>query len=89
MPITLPEYLTILDATGRELVKGKRGRISPELAPILKRLGIKPNHWLKVTQNCRRLFGFSIARADTLRNTAQEEGKKWLKGIKVAQLAFA
>ena len=34
-----------MDATGRFVARGKRGRIDPSLTPILDRLGLSPAQW--------------------------------------------
>ena len=39
------DYLQLVDATGRLVARGKRGRIDPSLAPILDRLGLSPAQW--------------------------------------------
>ena len=46
LAMSLESYLKLLDWTGRQLRSdGKRGRISPEVAPILERLGITSGVW--------------------------------------------
>ena len=42
----LQDYLELLDWTGRQLRKGKRGTIEQALPPILDRLNIAPDKWL-------------------------------------------
>ncbi|MEO1997102.1 MAG: hypothetical protein ABGZ17_17675 [Planctomycetaceae bacterium] len=56
LPLSLCEYLALLDWTGRELHKRKRGAIPSELAPILVRLGIDTNGWCDLVRNFGRLF---------------------------------
>ncbi len=53
LPIRLSDYLQLVDASGRQLSEGKRGRIEPTLAPILDRLGLNDEEWLQVTANFR------------------------------------
>lgn len=47
LPITLKEYLKLLDSVGRVLRKDKRGSIPKALPPILERLGLEPKRWFK------------------------------------------
>ncbi len=47
LPMQETEYLKLVDMTGRIVVRGKRGRIDPALAPILKRLGLTTDEWTK------------------------------------------
>ena len=56
LPLSLDEYLTLLDWTGRQHAAGKRGAIPADLAPILTRLGIETSGWLRLTQDFGRLF---------------------------------
>jgi hypothetical protein len=46
LPMTLAQYLSLLDTLGRIIRKGKRGFIPPSLAPILERLNVEPQSWL-------------------------------------------
>ena len=45
LPITIDQYLTILDIVGRALRNGKRGRIPSILPPILERLKLDAGNW--------------------------------------------
>ena len=56
LPMPVERYLELLDWTGRQLVDGKRGAIPADLAPVLERLGIAEDDWLKVVGNFGRLF---------------------------------
>lgn len=47
LPLQESEYLSLVDETGRATVQGKRGRIRPELKPILVRLGFGTESWLE------------------------------------------
>ena len=48
--MTLPEYLQLLDWTGRQLKRGKRGSVSKFAPPILERLNLSPELWLRVVE---------------------------------------
>lgn len=56
LPLSLEDYLSLLDWTGRQLVVGKSGAIPSELAPILTRLGIESSGWLPLARDFGRLF---------------------------------
>jgi REP element-mobilizing transposase RayT len=88
LDMSLKEYLEIVDATGREMRKGKRGRIDPELEPILQRLGIETSEWLKTTSTFRRSFSRLAAPPNVIRAEAEKYNKKWFKGVRLAQCAF-
>ena len=62
-PLTVNQYLEILDRTGRQLAAGKRGAIDPELAPILERLGLQPSVWLDTIEGFDRWFRGAVGPA--------------------------
>ena len=47
LPITIDQYLSLLDIVGRVLRTGKQGRIPPDLPPIVTRLKLDPSSWLE------------------------------------------
>ena len=56
LPMRQTEYLKLVDATGRHLVHGKRGRIDPSLAPILTRLGLSAKQWTQASSAFRQHY---------------------------------
>jgi hypothetical protein len=75
LPMTLSEYLRLLDWTGRQLRRDKIGRIPAEFAPLLDRLECSGESWLDLVKNFRRRFrteaglARSVASIRTLRQT--------------------
>ncbi|MDJ0760734.1 MAG: hypothetical protein QNJ19_15165 [Woeseiaceae bacterium] len=53
LPIPQSDYLELVDASGRQIVGGKRGRIDPTIEPILERLGLTPDDWILATSGFR------------------------------------
>lgn len=45
LPMTLEQYLTLLDTVGRMIRQGQRGQIPAELPPIFSRLNLQPQAW--------------------------------------------
>jgi REP element-mobilizing transposase RayT len=45
LPMPEVDYFKLVDASGRMVVRGKRGRIDPEMASILDRLGLSADQW--------------------------------------------
>ena len=60
LPTSLADYLMLLDWTGRQLVKGKRGRIPNAVAPILDRLKLNRKTWCELVGTFGRRF-FHVA----------------------------
>ena len=54
LPMQHSEYLKLVDQTGRIAVHGKRGRIDASLLPILDRIGLSADDWLKCSTAFRR-----------------------------------
>lgn len=88
LKLSLAEYLNILDATGRLIRNGKRGKISDRLEPILVRLGVNPEHWLLTAQHFRRWFATVAGSSSNIKKVAAMQGKVWCKGERVSKLAF-
>ncbi len=47
LPLKQCQYLKLVDQTGRIAVHGKRGRIDASLSPIIERLGLSEEDWLR------------------------------------------
>ncbi len=56
LPIYALEYLKLVDTTGRVLRRGKRGRIDPNLEPILTRLNLSADQWINVSSSFRQYY---------------------------------
>jgi hypothetical protein len=54
LPISLSDYLVLLDWTGRQIVNGKRGRLPSTVSPILERLGLDRSTWLETVRRFGR-----------------------------------
>jgi REP element-mobilizing transposase RayT len=78
--LTLDEYLTLVDLTGRQVRLGKRGRIPPTLAPILSRLEVDGERWLTEMLGHSRRIGTAIGSAASLAMEAARRGTKWVVG---------
>jgi REP element-mobilizing transposase RayT len=77
--ITLTDYLTLVDLTGRMLAQGKRGKIPQELPGILSRLDLKPEAWLSTMAGWRSMNGGGVGTPERRTEEAQRRGKSWVK----------
>ena len=73
------QYLELLDWTGRQLRKNKRGAIPAKLAPILTRLGITTTCWHRLTSQFERLFKRVAGGAASVRAEAERRQQHWLQ----------
>ena len=56
LPISLDEYLRLLDWCGREVRGDKRGAIPADLPPILERLGVVKEELIETVRQFPRCF---------------------------------
>lgn len=56
LPMKQHEYLKLVDQTGRIAVHGKRSRIDASLSPILARLGLSTEDWLRCSTAFRQYY---------------------------------
>ncbi len=79
LPISLTAYLELLDWTGREILRGKRGAIPAHLAPILERLGLDTLGWCDLIVQFGRSFKRVVGTAEHMRQEAMQRGQHWLQ----------
>ena len=88
IPFYLPDYLALVDWTGRAVRADKRGAISSTIPPVLERLNIDPDHWLSYMQPQGNVFTHAIGRTRQLKNYALSIGQLWLQGMGPSQRLF-
>ncbi len=86
--MSLDDYLQLLDWTGRQVRRDKRGSIPSELSPILDRLDIEAENWIESVKNFGRWFHRAAGRADHLLEEAARAGRRWLHGLARCREAF-
>lgn len=79
LPLSLVDYIELLDWTGRQLRDEKRGAIPAHLAPVLARLGLEPESWCEVTSRFGKLFKRAAGTRAHLAEEAERRGVKWLQ----------
>lgn len=83
IPMKFQDYLQLLDWSGRSR-SGKRGTIEQDLPPILARLQIDRDAWLRTMRLGGNLFGRAIGRFERLQSHARRLGQSWIRGLQVA-----
>ena len=58
--MSLEDYLNLLDWTGRQIVRGKKGRIPKTVEPILQRLKLDRHSWCELVGKFGKRF-FHVA----------------------------
>ena len=80
IPFTLANYLELVDWTGRAIRDDKRGHIPNDLPPILKRLAIDPDHWVRHMRREGLAFNIAVGRLQKLNALANSLGRRWICG---------
>jgi len=88
IPFSLPDYLTLVDWTGRSIRDDKIGFIDPALPPIAKRLHIDPTAWQAAMQLSGNVFGRALGQLDHLRLHAKALGQSRIRGMNAAERMF-
>ena len=81
IPFTLVNYLELVDWAGREIRPDKRGHIMHDAPPILERLGIDSDEWLK-TIGWNNQFRRAVGRLKSMREYAEKTGQQWVHGLR-------
>ena len=88
LSISLNEYLEVLDATGREIKEGSSGKIPSNLKPILKRLEIKDDKWVKTVKSYGTIFCRVSGKVESITEAARKAGRNWFKGVRLSKAVF-
>lgn len=80
--MSLDDYLRILDWTGRQTRRDKRGKISDDAPPILDRLGLSGASLVAFVEEFETLFGSVIGMAKSISNFAKKLNRRWIQGAK-------
>lgn len=81
LPMTEEQYLQLLDWTGRQAKKGKRGKIPDDLEPILTRLGIREERWIDLATGFNQLFRRIAGDVEEVERQARSSGKRCFHGV--------
>ena len=81
LPFRLVDYLELVDWTGRQLRADKRGHIDGALPPILERLDLTADKWLKMTRHFESRFRLFVGAPDLIRRVCERLGYARTPGI--------
>jgi hypothetical protein len=88
LAMRLEDYLRLLDWTGRQVRRGKRGAVPAELAGILRRAHVEAEAWVPSVRNFGRWFHRAVGRTERLAEEAARTGKRWFQGLSHSRTAF-
>jgi REP element-mobilizing transposase RayT len=84
----LSDYLPLVDWTGRAIREDKKGAIPGDLAPILERIGLNPDAWLKSVKYYNRHYFSVLGAIDRIKAYAQMQEKNWQRGQRAVQRSY-
>ena len=87
IPFALSSYLELVDWTGRIVRQDKRGSIPSNTPPILQRLSIDPDEWLKTMRRDNR-FHRAVGKLAALKAYAEQVGRQWVHGMSCSQSLY-
>jgi REP element-mobilizing transposase RayT len=84
-PITVGEYIELVDDAGRQVRKDKRGAISAAEPRALQKLGISPDHWTRKVKGVGSGFWRVVGTVDDIQEKAAAMQQQFLRGIGFAR----
>ena len=88
LPISLVNYVKLLQWTAQQLHSGERSTIPHDLAAVLDHLNVKHDAWLETVEQYEEGFGHAVGRPASLVAVAQRMELKHLKGVSACRSAF-
>jgi hypothetical protein len=88
LPMSLEEYVRLLDWAGGQIRSDQRGAMPADLASIVGRLGIAAEELLETVKEFHRRFRRLAGRVEQLVARAKEVGRRWLHGVRHAARVF-
>ncbi|MFH1136073.1 MAG: hypothetical protein V1816_08290 [Pseudomonadota bacterium] len=89
LDLTLEEYLSLLDWTGRQLREKSAGIIPAHLDPILVRLDVKKENWPLLMEQYGEMFHRAVGKVGSLRTAARRAGLRWFQGLGAGRVVFS
>jgi hypothetical protein len=82
------QYFDLVDRSGRILRQGKRSSMNSDLAPILSRIGAKPEAWIDTISRFGSKFRLAAGSFANLKDFANKIGVHWIFGVSTARASF-
>ena len=88
LPYLETDYFKLVDWTGRAIRSDKPGFVPERVKPILERLNICSDEWVKTIPALEKRFHQSIGIVDRMRAWCESVGSRWCKGISSSKALF-
>mgnify|MGYP001826204055 CR=1 FL=1 len=84
----LQDYLQLIDWTSRSIRDDKRGTIPQDQPPILQRLHLEQDAWLRLTTEFEVLFKTLVGNETAIQSACTRQGNRWVHGINACRRYF-
>lgn len=81
LPGSFEDYVALVEWTGRQQRKTKRGFIPPNAPRALTQLSIDTRDWLDTMQRLRGGFASAVGDLTALTTWCEQRGRRWVKGM--------
>jgi hypothetical protein len=89
IPFNLQSYLELVEATGRQIVRGKRGVISANATRLLDELGLSARQWAMLSLEIQTNSLRAIGSLDRLRAYSLATGRRRMIGAGLLRLVYS
>ncbi len=89
IPFAFPDYLELVDWSGRSIRADKRGAIPARLPSILERLAIPPEAWLQTLKRYPTHFRTAVGPLERFKARCERLQQRWLCGLGGIRLLYA
>ena len=89
LPFRLTDYIELVEWSGRIMRSNKKGYIPEDTPDIVHRLGMKPKHFLYLTENFECPFKNLVGAAYKVREVCEQLGQHWVHGINQCEKYFS
>jgi REP element-mobilizing transposase RayT len=88
IPFAFDDYLDLVETTGRNVRKDKRGAMATHTPRLLERLNIEPERFIDCATQLMRRFGSAVGAPAHLTELCAARQVKYLRGMAAAKGAF-
>ena len=78
IPISIKDYLTLLDYTGRLIRTGKCGAIPSNAPSIMERMGYSGSAWAKTQRPSLARMQRAVGSSESIKNYCEVIGLRWI-----------
>ena len=84
----LKNYIELVEWTGKSIVHPNKASIPSHITPILTRLNLQQNHWLKQIENFGSNYTRVVGPVDKIKEKASQLKLRYLSGISAAKQLY-